>query len=90
MLLKKKLQNTFLSCYHIESFTNNTFLWRITKLTCVGDFLVYEFFEFWHQFMCYSDNLTGEHFFACLVLVSWFISIYSIKCHFVNIDKYDK
>ena len=51
-------------CDHIESFTENTFLWRITKLTCVGDFLVKKCFEFWHQFMCYSNNLTGESFFA--------------------------
>ena len=82
---------TFVSSYwkiHREHFLIKNYF--LIKFTCVGDFLVNEFFEFWHQFMCYSNNLTGETFIACLVFFAWFISIYSIKCQFVNIDKNEK
>ena len=37
------------------------------KVACVGDFLINKCFEFWHQFMCYSNNLSGKNFFACLL-----------------------
>ena len=67
-LSRTEATNISFSCYRIKSLTENTFLWRVTKLTCIGYLLVDKFFGFWHQFMCYSNNLTVESFFACLFL----------------------
>ena len=54
------------------------------KVDMVGEFLVNEFFDFWHQFMCYSNNLTSENFFACLDLLVAYYVILSISINMRN------
>ena len=78
--VEQKLHNTLRLCYEIESFSKNSFLWKITKLTFSSSFVVNEFF--WISLR----NSFGANYFTCLSLLSaWCISLYKVKGFLVNI-----
>ena len=45
LVVEQILHNTSRLCYETESFTKNTFLWKITKSTFLNSFVVNEFFS---------------------------------------------
>ena len=45
LVVEQILHNTSRLCYETESFTENTFLWKITKSTFLNSFVVNEFFS---------------------------------------------